>query len=387
MNLCTKPLDGFRIIELAGIGPGPYAGQLFADMGAEVIVVNRPGGAAIDVANLKSVDQRGKRSITVDLRKPGASEIILKLVENADALFEGNRPGVCERLGIGPADCHAVNPKLVYGRMTGWGQNGPWAKMAGHDLNYLSITGALHAMGKASKPPSPPLNFVGDYGGGTLFLVSGILAALLKAQKTGQGDVVDAAIIDGVSSMMGIVYSMHGNGFWSPNRQSNLLDGAAPYYRCYETQDGKFMAIGCIEPQFFALMLDILEIAPEDYGGQNDFGSWPAQHKMLEAKFAQKTRDAWCEKFDGTDACVTPVLDYLEAVDHPQNRARGGLQTDGKLIHPRPAPGFNDETEFPIAELAAAGADTQDVLHALGYSDDDIQGLAQDGVVGLPAKA
>ncbi len=380
MSNLDKPLSGYRVIELAGIGPGPYAGRLLADMGADVIVVNRPSGSAISAADLPSVDQRGKSSIVVDLRKDGAAEIILKLVETADILIEGNRPGVTERLGIGPEDCHKVNPKLVYGRMTGWGQDGPWAKMAGHDLNYLSITGALHAMGKASKPPSPPLNFVGDYGGGSLFLVNGILAALLKAERTGIGDIVDAAIVDGVSSMMGVVYTMHAAGFWSPNRQSNLLDGAAPYYRCYETSDNKFMAIGCIEPQFFALMLSLLDLDPASYGAQNDFNAWPRQHKILEDIFAAKTRDEWSAIFDGQDACVTPVLNYLEAVEHPQNAARHSHKQEGPIIHPRPAPGFDSVPDEDVPELAQNGADTDRILAELGYSDTQRAQLKADGI-------
>jgi len=232
----TGPLSGYRIIELAGIGPGPYAGQLFADMGAEVILINRPGA----MGDIPMISNRGKRTIKLDLRTPDGVKILLEIVKTADAIFEGLRPGVVERLGVGPEACHAINPKLVYGRMTGWGQTGPWAKVAGHDINYISITGALGAMGKKGEPPAPPLNLVGDYGGGTMFLVTGMLAALLKAEKTGTGEIVDAAMIDGVSSLMTMFHSLAGLGQWKPQRQSNLLDGAMPYYRCYTTQDKKF---------------------------------------------------------------------------------------------------------------------------------------------------
>lgn len=355
------PLSGYRIIELAGIGPGPYAGQLLADMGAEVICVERPGGALVPGAGVMSVDRRGKKSVIVDLREPEGVAAVLKLVETADALFEGNRPGVAERLGVGPEDCHKINPKLVYGRMTGWGQTGPWAHTAGHDINYISITGALQAIGDRGAPPPPPLNFIGDYGGGTMNLVIGLLAALLKAEKTGQGDVVDAAIIDGVSSMMGVIYSLDRLNFWNPERQSNLLDGGTPFYRCYRTADNKYMAVGCIEPKFFAIMLSILEINPEDYGPQLSPKHWKDQHVLLEAIFEKKTRDDWAEKFNGTDACVTPVLDYKEAMVHPQNVARGGLQEHNGLVHPQKMPAFASAPEAPNYELPNAGEHNEEI--------------------------
>ena len=337
----TLPLAGTRIIELAGIGPGPYAGMLLADMGAEVILVNRPG------PTIPTVHDRGKVPIQLDLRTDDGVATVLDLAARSHAMIEGLRPGVVERLGVGPEQVHARNPALVYGRMTGWGQTGPWAKTAGHDLNYISITGALHAMGEAGKPPMPPLNFVGDYGGGSLFLVSGILAGLFRARDTGRGTVVDAAMVDGVNSMMSMFHSLAGLGQWSPHRESNLLDGAMPYYRCYETSDGKFMAVGCIEPQFFAEFLRILGIDPESFGGQNDRKVHPAQHARLEALFATRTRDEWAAAFDGTDACVSPVLDYTEALSHPQNAARGGLQQVGPFTHPRPAPVFGGDYREP----------------------------------------
>lgn len=357
----SKPLTGYRIIELAGIGPGPYAGMLLADMGAEVIVVNRPGFA------IPSVHDRGKRSIVIDLRQPGGAQVLLDLVATADALIEGLRPGVTERLGVGPEDCHAVNPKLVYGRMTGWGQTGPWAKTAGHDLNYVSITGALAAMGEAGKPPTPPLNLVGDYGGGTMFLVTGMLAALLQAEKTGQGEVVDAAMIDGVNSMMSMFHSLAGISQWTPEREANLLDGGMPFYRCYETSDGKYMAVGCIEPQFFALFLQLMEIDPDDFGGQMDKREHAAQHAKLEALFKTKTRDEWAAIFDGTDACTSPVLDYTEAPDHAQNRARGGLEKHGMFVHSRPAPVFGGDYDVADPEMPAVNGARAEVTEWLGY--------------------
>ena len=376
----TGPLAGYRIIEFAGIGPGPYAGQLLADLGAEVVCIERPAPGANPTAGTATIDNRGKQSLVLDLRKPGASAVALRLIEGADGLIEGNRPGVMERLGLGPDECHAVNPKLVYGRMTGWGQTGPWAKVAGHDINYIAITGALHAMGKAGEVPMPPLNLVGDYGGGSLFLVMGMLSALLRAQKTGEGDVVDAAIIDGTSSLMGMFYTLAGHGRWSTNRQSNLLDGGMPFYRCYATADDKFVAVGCIEPQFFALMLEKLEIDPGDFGAQHDPVQHAAQHRRLEEIFGSRTRDEWAALFDGSDACVAPVLDYEEAASHPQNRARGGLIEHGGLIHPRTAPGFAVAEPTPDFAIPDRGQDTRTVLAAAGLDPDAIEQLIRDGV-------
>lgn len=374
------PLAGYTVIELAGIGPGPYAGQLLSDLGADVIVVERPGGN-FSGQSVPMIDRRGKKSIVLDLRKEGARDIVLKLVKSADVLMEGNRPGVTERLGVGPKDCHAVNPKLVYGRMTGWGQTGPWASMAGHDINYISMTGALEAMGRKGEAPFPPLNLVGDYGGGSMFLIMGILAALLKAEKTGQGDVVDAAIIDGTNSLMGIVHTLSGLGQWHQKRQSNLLDGAMPYYRCYETSDGQFMAVGCIEPQFFALMLQILEIDPASFGGQNDPSCFKAQQETLETVYKTKTRDEWAEIFDGTDACVTPVLNYQEAAAHKQNAERGTLIKQGLFTHPQPAPLFENSALEPTYDLAVKGADTRALLTQVGMSDEEIDAAMTAGVV------
>lgn len=367
----SGPLSGYRIIELAGIGPGPYAGQLLADMGAEVILINRPG----PMKDIPDISNRGKKTMVLDLRQAAHKAVLLDLVKTADGLFEGLRPGVTERLGVGPQACHAINPKLVYGRMTGWGQTGPWAKTAGHDINYISITGALAAMGKAGQPPMPPLNLVGDFGGGTLFLVMGMLAALLKAEKTGEGDIVDAAMIDGVSSLMTMIHTFAAIGMWTRQRSANLLDGAMPYYRCYAAADGKFMAVGCIEPQFFVLMLSLLKIDPEDFGGQNDRGAWASQHAQLETVFASKTRDEWAEIFDGTDACVSPVLDYEEAAAHPQNIARGGLKKQGKFTHPRSAPVFASHPNDGDFHMPGPNDDAKALLEEIGYSANKIKDL------------
>lgn len=354
------PLSSVKVVELAGLGPGPYAGQLLADFGAEVVVISRPGQPMMPVEN------RGKRSVELDLKQPDAVATVLALVERADILIEGYRPGVAERLGLGPADCHAVNPALVYGRMTGWGQTGPWAKVAGHDINYIGLTGALHAMGEAGRPPAPPLNLVGDYGGGSMFLVAGVLAALIAARQTGKGEVVDAAIIDGTLSMFGMMFSLASLGQWTPSRASNMLDGGMPYYRCYATADDRFMAVGCLEPQFFAEMLRILEIDPDDYGDRHDRKQHARQHALLEGVFASRTMANWAALFDGTDACVTPVLTYAEAAEHPQMKARAAVVEPGGLAQPNLAPRFGSHGDIGEPRPHRQGADTAAVLKEIG---------------------
>jgi len=354
------PLSGVRVIELAGLGPAPYAGQLLADLGAEVIVIARKGPPGMPI------EARGKKSTVLDLKDPGAVEATLNLIETADILTEGFRPGVTEKLGLGPAACHARNPKLVYGRMTGWGQTGPWARMAGHDINYIGLTGALHAMGQGGLPPAPPLNLVGDYGGGAMFLIMGLLAALLSARETGKGDVVDAAIVDGTLSMFGMMLSLDSLGYWSPRRDSNLLDGGFPYYRCYECADGRYFAVGAIEPQFFAELLQLLEISPDLYGGQNDLPRFAQQSEMLAARFRSRARDEWAALFDGTDACATPVLDYIEAQEHPHMKARHSITRHAGLMHPHVAPRLASMAgRFEPAEIRDKGSDTQEVLAGL----------------------
>lgn len=374
----SAPLSGYRIIELASIGPGPYAGQLFADMGAEVILINRPSAVT---ANIPSISNRGKKTMVVDLRQPEGVAIALDLVKTADVIFEGMRPGVVERLGIGPEVCYKLNSKLIYGRMTGWGQTGPWAKVAGHDINYISISGALAAIGKAGEPPLPPLNLIGDYGGGTMFLVMGILAALLRAEKTGKGEIIDAAMIDGVSSLMGLFYSLDAIGQWKPERESNLIDGARPYYRCYKTLDDKFIAVGCLEPDFFTEMLSILGIDPETFGQQNDPKAWSAQHTKLEAVFASKTRHDWAEIFNGSDACVSPVLSYEEAIHHPQNMARGGLKKQGQFIHPRRAPVFLNTSDGSKFHIPGSNDNATELLTELGYDQFRIKRLERKKII------
>ena len=372
----SGPLSGIKCVELAGIGPGPYAGQLLADMGADVIVIDRPGGGMP-----KAIDGRGKRSVVLDLKKSEAVEALLKLVETADILIEGLRPGVTERMGVGPEACHAVNPGLIYGRMTGWGQTGPWSHAAGHDINYISMTGVLNAIGKDGQPPVPPLNMVGDFGGGSMFLVTGILAALIERGRTGKGNVVDAAIVDGTHSLMSFVHGMAGLGQWRTAREGNLLDGAAPFYRCYMTADGKFMAVGCIEPQFFAAMLERLPIDAESYGGQHDRAAFARQHEMLEDVFATKSRDEWETIFAGTDACVTPVLDYVEAAAHPANAERHAVVPDGRWLHPQIAPRLATQGLATHFEIATKGGDYAAILAEAGLGDSEISQLVAAGAV------
>ncbi len=371
----SDQLKGIRVIELAGIGPVPYAGQLLAEMGAEVIVINRPG------VSVPTIDSRGKKSIVVDIKKPEGVSIVLELCKTASVIIEGLRPGVTERLGLGPKVCHDINPKIIYGRMTGWGQTGPWANMAGHDINYISITGALNAIGVDGQVPSPPLNLIGDYGGGTMFLIMGILASLLKAEKTGIGEIVDAAIIDGTTSMMGIVHSLHSLGQWSNKRQSNLLDGSMPFYRCYETKDHKYMAVGCLEPKFFSIMLNCLNIDKVSFGSQHDKGLWAKQNKTLEDLFFMKTRDEWSIIFNDTDACVTPVLSYTEAASHPQNVNRSNLIDIDGVIQTGPAPRFSNSDANIDFSIPKSGADTRSILKEIGYNESLIDELTSQLIV------
>lgn len=378
--MADGPLNGVRILEFAGIGPGPYCGQLLADMGANVTVVDRPKRGAVSLE--RAPDRRGKKSIVIDLKSSEGAAVALDLIAGSDALIEGNRPGVMERLGLGPEACFARNPALVYGRMTGWGQSGPYASMAGHDINYLSLTGALQAMGSADRPPFPPLNLVGDFGGGSLFLAMGILAALLEVKTTGKGRVVDAAITDGVNSMMGFFHGLDAAGRWSDTRGANWLDGAAPYYRCYETSDGKYMAVGCIEPQFLAAMLEGLGVSADEYGAQHDETQHVRQAGLLSSIFAKKKQAEWVAVFDGTDACVTPVLSYKEAASHPHMQARGALRDVEGVMHPANAPVFDGEPADLNTAIPSDGGDTRSVLEGAGISAERIAELEALGWYG-----
>lgn len=374
------PLAGIRILELKGIGPGPYAGMLLADLGAEVIVVERASKATgIGLPSTHDVHSRGKRSIALDLKNPAGRKLLFELVATSDALIEGFRPGVAERLGCGPEDCWAVNPSLVYGRVTGWGQSGPLAHTAGHDINYIGLTGALAAMGDKLKP-ALPLNLVGDYAGGSLFLVMGVLAALLEAQKTGKGQVVDAAITDGVASMMSLFSSFNALGLWKPERAANLLDGAAHFYDTYETADGKFMAVGPIEPQFYQQFLAVLTIEEPSLQSQQPT-DWAVNKSQLQQIFLRRTQSEWTQVFDGSDACVTPVLDMAEAAAHPHNQARKTYVEAGGIHQPGIAPKFSDHQIDVCGRRPSEGADTRALMASLGYDEAAIDQLIADGIL------
>ncbi len=344
MTTRSGPLAGVRVVELAGIGPGPHAAMILGDLGAEVVRIDRPGGLKVG-GTPTDPTLRGRRRVAADLKTPEGRETVLSLVEKADVLLEGYRPGVTERLGVGPADCHARNPKLVYGRMTGWGQEGPMAARAGHDINYISLTGALHAIGRGNgERPVPPLNLVGDFGGGSMLLVIGVLAALVEARASGEGQVVDTAMVDGASLLVQMVWSMLDAKSWQDEPGSNLLDGYAPFYDTYTCADGRFMAVGAIEPQFYAELLKGLEIDPSELPPQMDTPSWPAIKARFTEVFLTRSRDEWAAVFDGTDACTTPVLAFDEVAKHPHIAARNTIvETDG-TPQAAPAPRFSRTT-------------------------------------------
>jgi alpha-methylacyl-CoA racemase len=375
------PLAGIKIIEMKGIGPGPYAGQILADLGAEVVVVERASKPnSIAPPSAMDVNARGKKSIALDLRKPAGLETLMKLIEQADAIFEGNRPGVAEKLGFGPDVCLARNPKIIYGRMTGWGQTGTLAHSAGHDMNYISLTGAAAAIG-SKETPVPPLNIVGDYAGGSLFLVVGMLSALLEAQRSGKGQVIDAAITDGSAHLMSMFYTLSKLGAWNSKRESNLLDGGTPYYAAYQTADGKHLSVGAIEPQFFAEMVERAGLPESFIEDQNNPAKWGEIRATMVETFKSKSRDEWVQIFEGSDACVAGILDYQEAVEHPHNQSRKTYVEVNGDLQPAPAPRFS-RSECPVpAAPSAEGADTKQVLSAWGFADNDIESLDQAGIL------
>jgi alpha-methylacyl-CoA racemase len=383
--MTSGPLAGVRIIEIGGIGPGPFAAFMLADMGADVIKVDRTqnvrgGDPATPPGDLL---QRGRRSVAVDLKSPEGVEVVLRLVEQADALFEPFRPGVAERLGIGPDECLARNPKLVYGRMTGWGQDGPYASAAGHDINYIALAGALFHFGRAGEPPTPPMNMVGDFGGGGMLLAYGLVCGLLNAQRTGEGQVVDAAMVDGSAALMMMFHAFSAMGIHDEdNRGTNMLDTGAHFYDVYETADGEWVSIGSIEPQFYAELLRLTGLEGEDLPHQMDKTQWPAMKERLRGVFKGKTRDEWCSIMEGTDVCFAPVLRMSEATRHPHNVARDVfVELDG-VVQPAPAPRFSKTPGAVQRPPAHAGQHTDEVLGEwLGLDGDGIAKLRAGGAV------
>ena len=372
----TGPLTGIRILELAGLGPAPYAAMLLAELGADVLRIDRPGAGGLILRPEDDVLNSSRPSAAVDLKSAAGRDAVLRLVESADVLIEGLRPGVTERLGLGPAECAARNPRLVYARMTGWGQDGPLAQRAGHDINYLGLTGALHAIGTAEKPV-PPLNIGADFGGGSMFLVVGILAALLERATSGEGQVVDAAMVDGASSLITMVYGLLGAGLWRDRRAANLLDGGSPFYDTYPCADGKHVAVGALEPQFYAALLEGLDLTGRLPGHQHSVEHWPEHRRLIGEVLATRTRDEWAAHFADSDACLTPVLGLTEAAAHPHNSARGTF-AGGR---PAPAPRFSRTPGAIRGPGRPPGADTREALAAWGMPDDEIDALVASGAV------
>ncbi|MEW2271374.1 CaiB/BaiF CoA transferase family protein [Streptomyces griseofuscus] len=366
------PLGGVRVVELAGIGPGPFAAMLLADLGADVVRVDRPGGPGLGIDPAHDITNRNKRSIVVDLKSPDGAARVLDLAERADILVEGYRPGVAERLGVGPADCHARNPRLVYGRMTGWGQDGPLAERAGHDVSYIAVTGALGMIGRPGEPPAVPANLLGDYAGGSLYLVVGVLAALHHARATGTGQVVDAAIVDGTAHLSAMIHGMLSDGAWQDRRGANLLDGGCPYYGTYETADGGHMAVGALEEKFSAEFLRRLGL-DDLQGARADLTRWPELRAAITARFRERTRAEWTALFADSDACVAPVLSLREAPHHPHLAARGTFTDHGGITQPAPAPRFSATPTAVRTGPALPGADTEAVAR-----DWDITALTGD---------
>ncbi len=380
------PLTGRRVVELAGLGPGPFAAMLLADLGADVIRVDRvvPGGLRLGNGDRIDVINRGKRSIAVDLKSPAGRDLVLDLVATADVLIEGYRPGVAERLGLGPEDCSTRNPKLVYARMTGWGQDGPLASVAGHDIDYIALTGALWAVGRPDEAPVAPLNLLGDYAGGSMFLVMGVLAALLEAERSGTGQVVDAAMVDGVSVLTTMFTAMAQMGAWDlTSRGTNPLDSGAPWYDTYACSDGKWIAVGALEPQFYAQLVDLTGFRPDDAGRltQPVRDQWPAHKKEWAALWRSRTRDEWAELLGGTDACVQPVLDWSERAQHPHLAARHTfIDVDG-INQPAPAPRLS-RTPLAVRRVPPLrGEQTDEIAAELGLAEDDVARLVDTGVL------
>ncbi|ABK75940.1 CaiB/BaiF CoA transferase family protein [Mycolicibacterium smegmatis] len=356
------PLQGLRVVELAGIGPGPHAAMILGDLGADVVRIERPGKGGGVPAGDRDAMLRNRRSVVADLKAPEGRDLVLQLVAKADVLIEGYRPGVTERLGLGPEDCAKVNERLIYARMTGWGQDGPRALQAGHDINYISLNGTLHAVGRKGGRPVPPLNLAGDFGGGSMFLLVGILSALYERQASGKGQVIDAAMVDGSAVLMEMMWSFRANGMWSDERGTNMLDTGAPYYDTYETADGKYIAVGAIEPQFYAELLKGLGLDGADLPAQNDISRWPELREAFAKAFAAHDRAHWTKVFEGTDACTTPVLSFAEVLDEPHVAERNTFYDDEGNLQPMPAPRFSRTQPGRPTPPPQRGADTEAVL-------------------------
>ncbi|MGH3096471.1 MAG: CaiB/BaiF CoA transferase family protein [Streptosporangiales bacterium] len=381
--MVSGPLSGFRVVEIASIAPAPFGCTVLSDLGAEVLRVDRASNVPEDPPTTAPPDPlaRGRGSVGVDLKNPAGAGVVLRLVESADVLVEGFRPGVCERLGVGPAECLAANPRLVYGRLSGYGQDGPLAGAAGHDIDYLAYAGALHPIGPAGAPPLPPVNYVADFGGGGMLLAVGVLAALLERERSGRGQVVDAAMVEGAAAMTGMLHGLRASGVWRDERGTNFLDGGAPFYRCYSCADGRFVAVGALEPQFYAALLAGFEIDPATLPGQHDREYWPEIAEQFAVVFATRTRDEWAELFAGTDACVAPVLTPAEAPRHPHAAARGTfVEVDG-LVQPGPAPRL-DRTPGSVGGPAPyAGQHSNEALGAWGFGPAEIDELRAQGAI------
>src|SRR5215470_2827109 len=376
------PLAGLRVVEIASLAPAPFCCMVLADLGAEVLLVDR----TVPSVSLASVPNnplnRGRRSVAADLKHPRGAELVLRLAESADVLVEGFRPGVAERLGFGPDACLARNPRLVYGRMTGWGQEGPLADRAGHDIDYIAVAGALHPIGPPDRPPVPPVNYLADFGGGGMLLAVGILAALFERERSGRGQVVDAAMVDGAALLSALLHGLRAIGMWSDRREGNLLDGTLPFYTTYTTADGRYVAVGALEPQFYAELLAGLGLADAGLPAQYDKAAWPALRDRFAAVFATRNRDEWVATFAGTDACVAPVLSLAEAPQHPYNTERGAFVEVGGVVQPAPAPRFDRTPAGTPTPPAKPGEHTDAALADWGFSPDDISELRRDGALG-----
>ncbi|MGI9402317.1 MAG: CaiB/BaiF CoA transferase family protein [Rhizobiaceae bacterium] len=371
------PLTGLTVIEMEGLGPCPLAGQFLADLGAEVIVIVRKSSEA----DPTDINNRSKKSVALNLKSPEGVDIAFKLVARSDILIEGFRPGVMERMGLGPEICQERNPGLIYGRITGWGQTGPLADCAGHDINYMAITGFLNAIGKPGEPPLPPLNIAADYAGGTMFLLLGILSALYERHKSGKGQIVDAAMVDGVPALMALIHSWLARGNWEQERGRNLLDGGAPYYRTYETSDGKYISVGPLEPQFFSRLVELAGLPELDDKARKDQNNWPEMHQAYEQIFLAKTRDGWTDILEGTDACFAPVLSWSEAPHHHHLHERGTFVDVDNVMQAAPAPRFSRTPASVPVTPNAPGSDTEQILKEIGYDNSTITNFRENGVL------